>query len=60
MLAIGDGILTDLAGAEAAGVRSVFIASGVHTRDGLDSTVLEGLFPPGAARPVAAMRQLVW
>jgi HAD superfamily hydrolase (TIGR01459 family) len=60
MLAIGDGILTDLAGAEAAGVRSVFIASGVHTRDGLDATMLEGLFPPGAALPVAAMTRLVW
>jgi len=60
LLAIGDGIRTDLAGAEAAGVRSVFIVSGVHARGGLDETVLEGLFPPGVPRPVAAMTRLVW
>jgi HAD superfamily hydrolase (TIGR01459 family) len=60
MLAIGDGIRTDLAGAAAAGVRSVFIASGVHTTGPLDAATLEELFPPGAPRPIAAMTRLVW
>jgi len=60
MLAIGDGIRTDLAGAAAVGVRSVFIASGVHMTGALDAAALEELFPPGAARPIAAMTRLVW
>jgi HAD superfamily hydrolase (TIGR01459 family) len=60
MLAIGDGVRTDLAGAAAAGVRSVFIASGVHVADALNAEALEALFPPGAPRPIAAMKRLVW
>jgi len=60
LLAIGDGVRTDLAGAAAAGVRSVFIASGVHVADALDAEALEALFPPGAPRPIAAMKRLVW
>lgn len=60
LLAIGDGVRTDLAGAAAAGVRSLFVASGVHVAGRLDDTALEALFPPGAPRPVAAMTRLVW
>jgi HAD superfamily hydrolase (TIGR01459 family) len=60
LLAIGDGVNTDIAGAAAAGVRSVFVASGVHVTGGLDGAALEALFPPGAPRPIAAMRRLAW
>ncbi len=60
LLAIGDGVNTDIAGAAAAGVRSVFVASGVHVTGGLDAVALESLFRPGAPRPVAAMANLVW
>jgi len=60
LLAIGDGVRTDLAGAAAAGVRSLFVASGVHVTSGLDAAALEALFPPGAPRPVAATTRLVW
>ncbi len=60
LLAIGDGIGTDIAGAGAAGVRSVFVASGVHVKGGLDAKAIEGLFPPGSPRPVAAMSKLAW
>ena len=60
MLAIGDGVRTDLAGAAAAGVRSLFVASGVHVARGLDAAALEAMFPPGAPRPIAAMTRLVW
>lgn len=58
LIAIGDGIGTDIAGAAAAGIRSVFIASGVHVRGGLDAAAIEALFPPGAPRPIAAMENL--
>jgi HAD superfamily hydrolase (TIGR01459 family) len=60
LLAIGDGVRTDLAGAAAAGVRSLFVASGVHVAGRLDDAALEALFLPGAPRPVAAMTRLVW
>lgn len=60
VLAIGDGVTTDIAGAGVAGVRSVFIASGVHVAGGLDSQSLVRLFADAPARPVAAMPALVW
>jgi HAD superfamily hydrolase (TIGR01459 family) len=60
LLAIGDGVATDISGAAAAGVRSVFVASGVHVKGGLDAAAIEALFPPGAPRPIAAMPKLAW
>jgi HAD superfamily hydrolase (TIGR01459 family) len=61
VLAIGDGIHTDIAGAATVGIRSVFIASGVHVTDGhLDAKMLAKLFPDPHVRPMAAMTQLVW
>ncbi len=63
ILAIGDGVHTDIAGAAAAGVRSVFIASGIHVdrSDTLDGGVLETLFADMTeGRPVAAMRTFAW
>jgi HAD superfamily hydrolase (TIGR01459 family) len=60
LLAIGDGVNTDIAGAAAVDVRSVFVSSGVHVKDGLDASALDALFPPGAPRPVAAMTGLRW
>jgi ribonucleotide monophosphatase NagD (HAD superfamily) len=60
LLAIGDGISTDLAGAAEAGVRSVFVASGVHVQGDFDGKAIGGLFPPGAPRPIAAMTKLAW
>lgn len=60
VLAIGDGIRTDIAGAAAAGIDSVFIASGVHVETGLSNETLATLFPDHAMRPQAAMTALAW
>jgi HAD superfamily hydrolase (TIGR01459 family) len=60
ILAIGDGIRTDIKGAATAGLDSVFIASGVHAAAGLDSVALAELFPHGTPRPIAAMPALAW
>jgi HAD superfamily hydrolase (TIGR01459 family) len=64
ILAIGDGLHTDIPGAAAANIDSLFIASAVHVpggKDGLhDSSVLDELLGNGEARPVAAMGQLGW
>jgi HAD superfamily hydrolase (TIGR01459 family) len=60
VLAIGDGIETDLLGAHRAGLRSVFIASAVHVSGGLAPAVLEELFAARAFAPVAALPALAW
>jgi HAD superfamily hydrolase (TIGR01459 family) len=60
LLAIGDGIHTDIAGADAAGVRSVFIASDLHGALPFDAAAIEGFFPAAGPRPIAAMAKLAW
>jgi HAD superfamily hydrolase (TIGR01459 family) len=59
VLAIGDGVNTDIAGAIAAGVRAVYIASGVHVAKGENiADAAARLFPDEAKRPVAVMAAL--
>ena len=61
IVANGDGVRTDIAGAARAGLRSVYIASSVHLGAGLlDAGALARLFPDPAVQPVAAMTQLNW
>ena len=60
ILAIGDGLRTDIAGAALAGIRSVYIASGVHLNEPLTPAALTRLFPELTGRPVAAMAGLEW
>ena len=60
ILAIGDGIDTDLAGAHAAGLRSLFIASAVHLPGGLEERALGALFAARPFAPVAALPALIW
>ena len=60
ILAIGDGIRTDITGAARAGIASVFIASGIHVASELTSQGLDELFPDPAVRPLAAMSALAW
>ena len=62
ILAIGDGIKTDIAGAAAAGLRAVFIASALHFAAGeaLDEATLSRLFADHPAPPIAALEGLAW
>lgn len=61
VLAIGDGIRTDVKGAVGAGVPVVFVASGVHVAGGmLDAAALDVLFREPSLRPIAAMTALRW
>jgi HAD superfamily hydrolase (TIGR01459 family) len=60
ILAIGDGVDTDLLGAHRAGLRSVFVASAVHLPGGLDESALAKLFASRPFRPIAALPALVW
>jgi HAD superfamily hydrolase (TIGR01459 family) len=60
VLAIGDGVDTDLAGAHAAGLRSVFVASPIFAPDGLSAELLDELFADRPLAPAAAMTGLAW
>ncbi|MHB8286052.1 MAG: TIGR01459 family HAD-type hydrolase [Caulobacteraceae bacterium] len=66
ILAIGDGMPTDVAGANAQGLPLLFIASGIHTVDTLDASGaidparLAALFTREDARADYAMADLTW
>ena len=60
ILAIGDGLRTDMAGAVNFGVRSLFIASALHAKGPLDDAALEAMFKDSTVRPIAAMDELAW
>jgi HAD superfamily hydrolase (TIGR01459 family) len=62
VLAIGDGVATDIAGAAGFGVASVFVASGVDVRAGESIGDAAGrLFAPESrSRPVAVMSAFAW
>ncbi|WP_409562510.1 TIGR01459 family HAD-type hydrolase [Hyphomicrobium sp. MC8b] len=62
VLAIGDGVATDIAGAAAFGIRSVFIASGISVRadETMDHAARRLFANDGAAKPVAVMKDFVW
>jgi HAD superfamily hydrolase (TIGR01459 family) len=60
VLAIGDGLETDLRGAHTAGLPSVFIASAIHAPGGLSADVLRDLFAPRPFAPIAALPALAW
>ncbi len=63
ILAIGDGVKTDIKGAADFGIDSVFIASAVHVEtsgNGLEPDALAPLFSGNSSRPVAALEKLRW
>ncbi|MDE3117370.1 MAG: TIGR01459 family HAD-type hydrolase [Pseudomonadota bacterium] len=61
-LAVGDGLVTDIAGANAFGIDALFIADGVHGEEIGDLTAasLARLFAKAGARAVGAMPALAW
>ncbi len=61
VLAIGDGVATDIRGASNAGIRSVYIASGVNLARGVPlADAAKTLFAAEAVKPIAVMTALVW
>jgi len=65
VLAIGDSVRTDLTGAKAFGVDSVFVVSGIHAeelggRKAPDLGALNPLFAAAGVTPKAVMRGLKW
>ena len=61
-LAVGDGLLTDIKGANAAGLEALFIADGVHGEDIAPYTDehLAALFSRHGAKAGSATRKLSW
>jgi HAD superfamily hydrolase (TIGR01459 family) len=62
VLAIGDGMRTDMAGAQAAGLDAIFIPSLLHTEGHqlTGSAGIEALFKDMAFRPIGAQQGLRW
>ncbi len=60
ILAIGDGLGTDIKGAIAANWDTLFIADGIHAEETRNADVLARLFEGFPERPVGWQRQLVW
>lgn len=65
VLAIGDAVRTDIAGAAGAGIASMFIAQGIHRDEVLragkiDASALATLLAQQTVAPVAAMTGVVW
>lgn len=65
VLAVGDALRTDIAGAVAFGLDALFIAQGIHREDvmpegKIDPVKLDSFFRAAAFRPVAAMKELSW
>ena len=59
-LAIGDNLETDIRGAKNLGIRTVFIAEGLHGHVGTDAEKLEALFDKVNIRPDTWMKRLEW
>ncbi len=66
ILAVGDSLRTDIAGAKAAQIDSVLVASGIHAEEiglkpgTLDPDRVERLIQAAGLAPVAAMEQFRW
>ncbi len=65
VLAIGDSVRTDLAGAAALGIDGLFITRGIHAeelghRDDPDLDLLGRIFAEAGVTPKAVMRSLAW
>lgn len=59
VLAIGDGVNTDIRGAAGVGLPSLFIASAIHVDGALTKAKLDAIFASLPFRPIAAMDGLV-
>jgi HAD superfamily hydrolase (TIGR01459 family) len=65
VLAIGDSVRTDIKGAEAFGIDSLFVTAGIHAeelgaRNNPDTSVLSDIFAAAGVVPKAVMRRLNW
>lgn len=67
VLAVGDGLRTDIAGARGQGFDSLFVTAGIHREETLmpgtgavDPVAVQALLDEAGERPVAALPHLAW
>jgi HAD superfamily hydrolase (TIGR01459 family) len=65
VMAIGDSVRTDLKGAAAFNIDSLFVTAGIHAqelggRNGLDPAALRDILTAAGVSPTAVMRRLEW
>ena len=60
VLAIGDSLRTDIAGAAASSIDAVWILDGIHEHETTDHAATNELLKTFSRPPIGAMRQLVW
>jgi HAD superfamily hydrolase (TIGR01459 family) len=60
ILAIGDSLRTDIAGATAAGIDACWILGGIHADEAADPPAAERLAQAAGLRPVATLPALIW
>lgn len=65
VLAVGDAVRTDLAGAAAFGIDCLFVAAGIHAaelggRESVDSQALTAIFAEAGVLPKAVTHRLMW
>jgi HAD superfamily hydrolase (TIGR01459 family) len=65
MLAIGDSLRTDVAGARALGIDTLFVSGGIHagelaSRESPSADALAGIFDAAGMTPQAVMARLAW
>ena len=59
ILAVGDSLRTDIAGAEAAGIDSLLVLNGIHQEELADGD-LESIVRRAGVRPTAAVPSFRW
>jgi HAD superfamily hydrolase (TIGR01459 family) len=60
LLAIGDGVYTDIKGAAAFGIDSLYVASPIYLKEPFSADSVSRLFAPLGYAPQAAMPRLAW
>jgi HAD superfamily hydrolase (TIGR01459 family) len=65
ILAVGDSLRTDIAGAAAAGIASLFVVGGIHAAefaaaDGVDPGRIEAALAEAGAAPIGIIRRFTW
>ena len=60
IMAIGDGVETDIRGGVNAGLRTLYVTSAIHLDQPLDQQSLAHLFPSATMKPSAATERLAW
>jgi HAD superfamily hydrolase (TIGR01459 family) len=60
LLVVGDSLRTDIAGAAAAGIDSLFVTGGVHAGEFADPAALDRVLAEAGLKPIGVAERFVW